>query len=78
MYKRQVLALYGFLEDISLEMRLSRMAQALDAAGDNRGAQILNQLWEILLGALEQMYDVLGDTHWEGEQFIRLFRLRCV
>ena len=71
----QVLALYGFLEDISLEMRLSRMAQALDAAGDNRGAQILNQLWEILLGALEQMYDVLGDTHWEGEQFIRLFRL---
>ena len=38
-------------------------------------AQILNQLWEILLGALEQMYDVLGDTHWEGEQFTRLFRL---
>ena len=56
-------------------MRLSRMAQELDAAGDNRAAQILNQLWEILLGALEQMYDMLGDTHWEGEQFIRLFRL---
>ena len=71
----QILALYGFLEDISLEMRLSRMAQELDAAGDNRAAQILNQLWEILLGALEQMYDMLGDTHWEGEQFIRLFRL---
>ena len=51
------------------------MAQELDAAGDNRAAQILNQLWEILLGALEQMYDMLGDTHWEGEQFIRLFRL---
>ena len=71
----QILALYGFLEDISLEMRLSRMAQELDAAGDNRAAQILNQLWEILLGALEQMYDMLGGTHWEGEQFIRLFRL---
>ena len=62
----QILTLYGFLEDISLEMRLSRMAQELDAAGDNRAAQILNQLWEILLGALEQMYDVLGDTHWRG------------
>ncbi|MDD5864579.1 MAG: PD-(D/E)XK nuclease family protein [Firmicutes bacterium] len=73
--KGQVLALYAFLEDISLEERLSRMAQELDASGDNRGAQILNQLWEILLGALEQLYDVLGDTHWEAEHFTRLFRL---
>lgn len=71
----QVLALYGFLEDIGLEKRLSQLAQELDDAGDNRGAQILNQLWEILLSALEQMYDVLGDTHWEAEHFTRLFRL---
>lgn len=71
----QVLALYGFLEDIGLEKRLSQMTQELDEAGDNRGAQILNQLWEILLSALEQMYDVLGDTHWEAEHFVRLFRL---
>lgn len=62
----QILALYGFLEDISLEMRLSRMAQELDAAGDNRAAQILNQLWEILLGALEQMYDMLGTPIGRG------------
>ena len=71
----QVLALYTFLEDISLEQRLSAMARELDAAGDNREAQILNQLWEILIGALEQMYDMLGQTHWEAEHFIRLFRL---
>ena len=71
----QVLALYGFLEDIDLERRLAQLAEELDAAGDNRGAQILNQLWEILLSALEQMYDVLGQTHWEAEHFSRLFRL---
>ena len=71
----QVLALYGFLEDISLESRLAAMARELDAAGDNRSAQILNQLWEILIGALEQMYDMLGQTSWEGEHFLRLFRL---
>lgn len=71
----QVLALYGFLEDIGLEKRLDRMAKELDASGDNRSAQILNQLWEILLSALEQMYDVLGQTHWEPEHFARLFRL---
>ena len=71
----QVLALYGFLEQIQLQQRLSQLAQDMDQAGDNRSAQILNQLWEILLSALEQMYDVLGQTHWESEHFSRLLRL---
>ena len=71
----QVQGLYGFLEDLSLEQRLADMAGEMDAAGDNRSAQILNQLWEILLSALEQLYDVLGDTHWEAEHFARLLRL---
>ena len=71
----QVLALYRFLEDISLERRLAHLAEELDGEGDNRSAQILNQLWEILLSALEQMYDVLGETHWESEHFVSLFRL---
>lgn len=71
----QVTALYRFLEDIHLEETLSRMAQEMDREGDNRSAQILNQLWEILVSALEQMYDVLGQTSWEAEHFTRLFRL---
>ena len=71
----QVLALYAFLQDISLEEKLEIQAKEMDEAGDNRSAQILNQLWEILLSALEQMYDVLGETHWEPEHFLRLFRL---
>ena len=71
----QVLALYAFLEEIQLEQRLAQLAQEMDMAGDNRSAQILNQLWEILLVSLEQMYDVLGQTHWEAEHFSRLFRL---
>lgn len=71
----QVLALYGFLEEIHLEDRLAGFAEELDDSGDNRNAQILNQLWEILISAMEQMYDVLGDTHWETEHFTRLFRL---
>ena len=73
--KEQVLTLYRFLEEIHLAKRLLTMAEELDASGDNRSAQILNQLWEILLSALEQMHDVLGDTHWEAEHFSRLFRL---
>ena len=71
----QVVALFGFLADLKLESRLAEMAEELDAAGDNRSAQILNQLWEILLSALEQMDDVLGETVWEPEHFARLLRL---
>lgn len=73
--REQVTSLYGFLEEISLEKRLSQLAEELDDAGDNRSAQILNQLWEILISALEQMYDVLGETRWEADHFARLFRL---
>ena len=71
----QVTSIYRFLEAIRLEERLDLLAREMDAAGDNQSAQVLNQLWEILLTALEQMYDVLGETQWEGEQFTRLFRL---
>ena len=70
-----MLALYDFLEDIRLGERLLKQAEELDEAGDNRSAQILNQLWEILLSALEQLHDVLGETHWEDEHFVRLLRL---
>lgn len=70
-----VRALYGFLQDICLEQRLSDLSREMDDAGDNRSAQILNQLWEILMSALEQMYDVLGETAWEPEHFVRLLRL---
>ena len=71
----QIRSLYRFLEEIRLGDTLERLAIELDGVGDNRSAQILNQLWEILLSALEQMYDVLGQTYWDMEHFSRLFRL---
>lgn len=73
--REQVLALYGFLQDIHFADRLDGFAQEMDRADDNRSAQILNQLWEILLGALEQLHDVLGETAWDAENFTRLLRL---
>ncbi len=71
----QVLAVYALLEDLELARRLGELAKSFDEAGDGRSAQILNQLWEILIGALEQLYDVLGDTAWDTEAFQRLFVL---
>ena len=73
--KQQVLGLYEFLEEIQLEERLTGLARELEENGEPRQAQILNQLWEILISALEQMYAVLGDTAWETEHFVRLLRL---
>ena len=72
---QQVVALYTFFEDIDLQARLSTLAQQMDSVNDKRNAQILNQLWEILLTALEQMEAVLCDTHWDNDSFLRLFRL---
>ncbi len=73
---RQVLeSVYRFLEQIKMAERLTELAENFDRAGDNRNAQILNQLWEILLDALEQMYDMLGETSWEPESFARLLKL---
>lgn len=71
----QVTALAQFLEELDLENRLAELAKDYDGQGDNREAQILNQLWEILISALEQMYDALGDSVWEPEHFVRLLRL---
>ena len=72
---QQIEALYAFLENIDLQQRLSDLADRLDREGDSRTAQELNQLWEIILGAMEQMYDILGRTTWDTESFIRLCRL---
>lgn len=73
--KQQVLALCTFFEDIQLSRRLDQLAAHLDENGNNREAQILDQLWEILIGALEQLHDVLGDSVWDAETFVRLFVL---
>ena len=72
---QQISALYEFLEDIGLARRLSHLADRLERDGDSRTAQELNQLWEIILSAMEQMYDILGKTAWDTDSFIRLFRL---
>ncbi|MBQ7344535.1 MAG: PD-(D/E)XK nuclease family protein [Oscillospiraceae bacterium] len=71
----QVLALYDFLTDIRLADRLTELAGGSESQGRDREAQIMDQLWEILVSALEQLHDVLGDTVWEDEAFQRLFQL---
>ena len=70
-----VRALYEFLEMIRYGEKLSEYAEAFDTTGEGRAAQVLNQLWDILISALEQLYDTLGETAWEPENFLRLLKL---
>ena len=72
---QQVQAIYDFFREIEMACRLDVLSVELDRRGDNRNAQILNQLWEILLMAMEQLHDILGDTAWDAQTFTRLFKL---
>ena len=71
---QQVQALYQFFEDISLADTLQHMAEEY-AEEDNRTAQIFDQLWEIIVSALEQLHETVGQCVWDPDVFSRLFRL---
>ncbi len=73
--KEQVLALYHFWEETDFAGRIAAFADRMDAEGDNRSAQILDQLWQILMTALEQLHDMLGETVWEKDAFAKLLKL---
>ena len=73
--REKIHALYAFLNQVRFAEKLNSYADQLETEGDPRQAQILNQLWEILLSALEQLHDVLGDTAWEDAHFTRLLTL---
>lgn len=72
---QQIESLSRYLDRIHMAERLSSLAAEMDTLGDNRNAQILNQLWDILLDALEQLFDVLGQTAWDSHAFTRLLKL---
>ncbi len=69
------LALYDLLEDIGLRERLAQRAAALEERGDLNNAAQYRQLWDILVGGLEQCALLLEDTALELDEFSRLFSL---
>lgn len=69
------LAMYRFLEDIALPDRMDHRAEELEAAGELKLADEYRQLWEILIGALEQCALLLEDTQMELEEFAGLLKL---
>ena len=73
--KGRALALYQLLDDIDLPTRLAQRADSLDQRGERTAAAQYRQLWDILVGGLEQCALLLGDTELELDEFSRLFSL---
>ena len=71
----QVSALYNFLEELRVPKQLADIADKLYRENEDRQAQIFNQLWEILISAMEQLHDSLGKMYWDSEAFVRLLKL---
>ena len=71
----RALALYQLLEDIGLPARLGQRADSLDRRGDRTAAAQYRQLWDILVGGLEQCALLLEGEELELDEFSRLFSL---
>lgn len=69
-----VLSLYDFLEKIDLSGRLTALAEASAAQGQLQRAQEYQQLYGIVISALEQLYNLLSKTVRTPEEFTRLLR----
>lgn len=70
-----VQALYAFLQAQGTAERMTAAAEAHEAAGRLQLADEYRQLWEILVGAMEQTAWVLGDAPMTPVRFATLFRL---
>ena len=68
-------ALYHFLEDVGAPARMNARAEAHEAAGRLQLAEEYRQLWEILVGAIEQFAWTCGDAPMDAKRFARLFTL---
>jgi len=73
--KKMTMALYDFLEEIRLPTLLQEKAAAFRANGRLQLADEYAQVWEILVSAMEQTADLLGEMPMDAETFAALFRL---
>ena len=71
----RAMAVYEFLCDIELGKSLEKRVAALEERGQAAEAAQYRQLWDIVVGGLEQCALYLGDTPLEAEEFSRLFTL---
>jgi ATP-dependent helicase/nuclease subunit B len=74
-YGSKLRALYRFLEELGLPERIAEKEASLRDAGDIQLADEYRQLWDIIVRALDQFYEVLGETAGSNAEFARLWKL---
>ena len=71
----RICSIYDFMESTDLYNLLRRKVEELETQGLLRQADEYSQLWDILLGALEESAAILGDAELEPEELVRLISL---
>ena len=71
----QAEAVAAFLQEIGLQERLAAESARQSAAGNPQQAQQTEQVYEYLLQALEQIWQIAGRQPMTQETFIRIFEL---
>ena len=71
----QAAALAAFLEELSLAKTLDEKAEHLREGGKTQQAEEYQQLWELIVSALEQTAAILADAEMNAEEFSGLFLL---
>ncbi len=71
----KIRAVYSFLEDTGLYMKLEEKAGELKALGRAELAQEYRQLWDRMVQALSQFAAIMGETEIDRDEFIRLLKL---
>ncbi len=71
--REQAAALASYLEELELPRQLEERSAALEAGGRQALAAEYRQLWDILVGALEQAAAILDDAQMDMHDFGQLF-----
>lgn len=71
----KISAVYDFLEKVKLYEKLEEKAAKLQNEGKLKAAGEIAQLWDIIINALEQFFEIIGDKPMDSEEFLRLMRL---
>ncbi len=67
-------ALYSYMQDVSLEDKLSELAQRAANRGDLKQARELSRIYEVILNTLADTAEILGEESSDAEEFILILR----
>ncbi len=71
----KVRTVYSFMEDTGLYGAIERRRIDLERQGDLELSDEYSQLWDIIVGALQQFADIMGDRPLDLTEFTKLLKL---